>query len=408
MKSGDGIGRKEVERLREEMIGAGTEEGIPGLEKFPGWVRKRAEGELWFFARWILGNDHLGRGVFHRREVCPFLTDFSKSRSKLLMLPMGHLKTTVASRALPLHVMVQPARDNLYVPGLAGRDMRVLLANENEQKSKENLQYIGSHMTDNPWLVGLWPEVFWKRRKEAPRWTDAQIDVKRERIAAEASITAVGVKTGFIGRYFDIIAADDIAALEASQNPPLMERVKKWRRAARTRFYDKQRGIFFGIGTHWPSAEDVYSEWKKDPAVQVMIRSIVELDDAGRERPLWPEQFNLELIHQMRASTDPQEWACWYMNRPATRGYTALEWEQLREYRLDYDDGGNAHLWFPDNALDERIIERSRRVARNLGFALGQNELPAGKPRRRMPRGMDAEFYEHMLAKYPERVNGDS
>lgn len=396
---------REVEAFREEIAASGDEGGVPlEREAFREWLRKRAEGELWFFARWILGNDFLGLGRFHRDSVCPFLTDFRKSRSKLLMLPMGHLKTTVASRSMPLHVMVQPARGNLYAPGLLGRNMRVLLANESETKSKENLQYISSHMLDNVWLHWCWPDVFWEGRKEAPRWTDVQVDVKRTAISAEASITAVGIKTGFVGRYFDMIVADDIAALEASQNPPLMERAKKWRRAARTRLYDKVRGIFMGIGTHWPSAEDVYSEWKKDPAVEVMIRGIVEVDGHDNETPLWPEKYPLALIHEMRVGTDPQEWACWYMNRPASRGYTALEWDQLREYRIDYDEAGNAHMSFQEGAADERIVERYRTVARNRGFAVGGPDFSQATMRTRPAAGMDPNYFEYMRMKYPERL----
>ncbi len=390
-----------IEAFANEMTAAGehpaaTEDG------FREWARKQSERELWFFSRWILGNDHLGIGTFHRDVVCPFLTDFSNSRYKLLMLPMGHLKTTVVSRSLPLHAMIQPTSGNIYRAGTLGANMRVLLANENKDKCKENLGVLASQAEENPWLAWLWPEVFWDDpKKQSPRWTDTELEFKRSQIWAEASIKAIGMKSGFIGGYFDIILPDDIACLEASQNPPLMDRARKFIRASMTRFYDKRRGIHIGVGTHW-SGTDVYVEpWKKNPKVEVMIYSIVEWDDAQKlELPLWPEKFPLEVIEEMRKGMDPIEWAHWYMNKPAPSGYTALNWDDLREYSMSPD---GREIYFEESALDERIQKRYHTISRNLGFVLGSAKYDPMNARPRLGghvKGMDDDFLRHMRIKY--------
>lgn len=392
-----------IEALCNEMTAAGEHPSTGSEANVKEWLQKHAEKELWFFARWILGNDHLGLGTYHRTVMCPFLTDFSRSYLKLLMVPMGHLKTTVASRSMPLHVQVQPAAANLYHAGMPGYNMRVLLANENEQKSKENLYVIQQHCEQNVWLPWLWPNVFWDEKSQSPRWTDSQIELKRTQYWAEANISAVGIKTGFIGKYFDMIIGDDIAALEASQNPPLMDRCRKWRSSAKTRFYDKRRRMFIGVGTHWGS-NDVYVDWKKDPDVDILIESVVRFDeDTKQEVPLWPEKFPLDIIDNLRKGMDPIEWALWYMNKPVPSGYTALNWNDLREYHMS---GDGREIYFEDSKMDERITQRSDRIAKNLGFVLGSAKYdPAnGKPRTRPPRGMDNDFYEHMRTKYPEKV----
>lgn len=392
----------QIDALTAELEASG--ETVKG--DFQTWLRQRAERELWFFSRWILGNDHLSLGTFHRREVCTFLSDFRSSRFKLLMLPMGHLKTTVASRSLPLHVLIQPIARNIYYPGMSGREARILLANENELKCKENLDVLKRHLEDNVWLRWLWPDVVWDNpKKESPRWSDFQLEVKRAGIYAEASIAAVGIKTGFIGRYYDMILPDDICGLEASQNPQLMERVKKWRRTAKTRFYTKEgvrSGIFCGVGTHWGS-DDVYGEWKKDPAVEVMIRSIEEPDAYGNLQPLWPEKFPAPLIKQIREGMDPIEWALWYLNKPVPAGYTALNWDDLREFRMSPD---GRMLQFAESVLDERIAKRYEVKAKNLGFRLGNtpyNPMEA-KIRTKPAAGMDKEYFDYMREKYKERV----
>ena len=371
-------------------------------DDFKEWLKQHSERELWFFARWILGNDHLGIGDFHRKTVCPFLTDFSNSRYKLLMLPMGHLKTTVVSRSLPLHAMIQPAAHNIYRQGTVGSNMRVLLANENKDKCKENLGVLATQAQENPWLTWLWPNVFWDDpEKESPRWTDTELEFKRSQIWAEASIKAIGMKSGFIGGYFDIILPDDIACLEASQNPPLMDRARKFIRASMTRFYDKRRGIHIGVGTHW-SGTDVYVDpWKKNPRVEVMIYSILEWNEERKtEIPLWPEKFPLDVIEEMRKGMDPIEWAHWYMNKPAPSGYTALNWNDLREYKMSED---GREIYFEESALDERIEKRFHTISRNLGFVLGSAKydpmnakLRSGKS----AKGIDDDYLQHMRVKY--------
>src|ERR1039458_7761408 len=138
----------EIAELRAEIEASGETIGAD----FKQWLRKHAERELWFFSRWILGNTFLSLGDFHRKEVAPWLTDFSRSRSKLLMLPMGHLKSTLVSRSMPLHVLIQSAEHNIYFPGMSGREARIALANENETKSKENMAVLTHHALYNDWL----------------------------------------------------------------------------------------------------------------------------------------------------------------------------------------------------------------------------------------------------------------
>ena len=408
--------RERQEAWAAEMAAGG--EAVPAeASEFRGWVKRSAERELWFFSRWVLGNDHLGLGTFHRQVMCPFLTDFTRSRFKLLMVPMGHLKTTVASRSLPIHALIQPAGGNIYFKGLLGRDTRILLANETEDKAKENLQYIKGHFENNEWIRWLWPEVCWDNpRRESPRWSDQFLQVPRPHEFAEPSITAVGIKTGFIGRYYDIILPDDIAAHEASQNPSLMERVKKWRRSARTRLHRGSdglvRGIYSGVGTHW-GHDDVYVEWKKDPEVEVMIRSIIEERPDSKEIvPLWPEKFPLAEVEKLRAGTNPIEWALWYMNQPVPTGYTAMNWTQLREYQSAVT-GDPEHpvevLEFSDEPIDEIILQRHDRIANNLAFRVGQPLMdPAQARPRKIPRGKDDMDYrdlnDYMQRKYPEKI----
>lgn len=388
-----------IEKLANEMREKGEAVPSGSEDEFKEWLRRSAEKELWFFSRWILGNDFLSLGRFHREEVCPFLTDYSTSRFKLLMLPFGHLKTTVASRSLPLHALVQHASTNVYFPGMNGCNTCIWLVNENGEKCRENLQVLSEHALNNDWLYWLWPNVFWAYKKEAKRWTDDYFEVKRTTIKAEPSVKALGIKGGFIGGYYDIIIADDIAALQASMDPPLMERCKKFRRASMTRFHDKKAGIHIGIGTHW-GANDVYVEWKKDMRVEVMLRSILEFDPESKtEKVLWPEKYPPDEVEKMKNTSDPIEWALWYMNKPVASGYTTLRWEDLREYMVSPD---GSELYFYENPFDERINLRYETITKNLGFVIGSAKYDPmnAKLRTKIPDNMDKDYVEFLRDKY--------
>jgi len=386
----------EIRELQERLTASGF--AYPeDRDHFRDWLRRTAERDLWFFSAFILGNDWLRLGTLHREEVCPFITDFSVSRRKLLMLPMGFLKTTSTSRSVPLHALIQPAKSNIYFPGFNGADTAILLASENIEKARENLAVSRVQAENNDFLYWLWPGVFWANPKaESARWGDTRLDFRRRMVRAEASISAVGIKTGFVGRYFDIIIADDICALEASQNPPLMQRVKKWYRASMTRFADKQLGIYLMPCTHWAS-NDIYVDVKKDKSFDQMTRSIEEGDPPT---PIWPEKYPKEVIEKLRTQMDVIEFTLWFMNKAVPAGYTALDWELLREFGMT-DDG--QFLVFEETPQDARIKERHERTARNLGFMLpGTNSYAPGLARVRLkaPAGMSEDFYLHMHEKY--------
>ena len=395
-------------QFRDEII-ASNEPGVPvGLEEFETWVRGKAERELWFFSRWILDNTWLGEGRFHRDEACRFLTDYSKGRRKLLMLPMGHLKTTVASRSMPLHLMVQPQWTNIYEKGRLGRNYLILLANENEQKSRDNLRVTRENLESNWKIHWLWPQICWPNLKDASPWTDSALTIPRSVISAEPTLRSVGANTGFIGSYYDVIIADDIATLAASDSPAVMEKVKRWREASKTRLRDKIMGIYIGVGTHWASAEDVYTVWKKEKNVQVMLRAILEPDENGQMRPLWPEHYPMPVVEAMRADIDPVLWATGYMNQQSTGGYTTLRWDDVRQYKMMADAAtGKTLLEFADNPLDELIDFRQTRRRETLGFKLG-NPIDEMKLRREAPQGYDEAYVQHLKWKHPERIPADA
>jgi hypothetical protein len=408
---------EQVDEMVAALVTAGEE--VPKRE-VKDWLRRRAEGDLFFFNKWlILDMDpekeahRLKLGGLHQ-EMCAFLTDFSNSRRKLLMIPMGHLKTTHASHALPLHILIQRKENNLYFPGRDGRETRGLLGNENTDKCIENLGVVRKHLEENVWLAWLWPEVCWENPlRDSPRWTNNWIEVPRRLAAPEPSITAIGADTGIFGRHYDWQVLDDIAGLKAGQSYQMMSKAKVFKRGCDTRFHSRAAGshcIQWGVGTH-QGADDVYVEWQRQPGLDLMIRAI---EEGGQ--PLWPEEYTMDAIEALRKDTDPIHWALWYMNKPVSTQYTALDWNSLREFRFDTEPRYLHHffnaLYFDDHEADTQLeIRRAAMTAQPLmKLAHGVPLTPVPGNRALMLKryfgkgGMSQGQQEYLREKYPEKL----
>ncbi len=289
-----------------------------------------AERSLYIFAKLVLGMNALTTHL--HKPVCDWLQDVSISRRKLLMLPVVHLKTTIGSHCFPIHVLIQPARTNKYFPGREGADMRILLNGKSANKARENLAVIKQHFESNRLLRALWPNVCWPDpAQEAPVWKDDAITVKRKKIVPEPSVTAIGVGTKLHGRHYDIIVADDIATMEAAQSEIVMERARMHRKGLLSRLNDPNESLELGIGTHW-TANDIYVEWRKDPAVEVIVRSAIE-----NGVPIWPERHSLDslLALQKKESMGSVLFSANYMNNPLNSAFSALDWGEIRMFHVE-------------------------------------------------------------------------
>ena len=399
---------EQLEELR-GLLRADGYEGVPETDwDFRTWLRGEAERDLFFFAKWIFyqeGDRRAKLGAIHR-EVCRFITDYSTTRRKLLMMPMGHLKTSFCSQALPLHILIQRPEDNIYFLGKWGCDQRILLGNESEEKCKENLSVVRQHLESNVWLAWLWPHVCWENPKtDSPHWQELKITVPRHVVLPEASVTAIGAQSAIIGRHYEVELLDDIAGAKAGNSWEVMAKVKRFKRITRSRLHSQGESIEIGLGTH-QAADDVYVDWQRDLSVETMIRAIEE-----DGKPLWPENadYSLEGIEKLRSETDPILWALWYMNRPVAAGFTAMDWLVLREFRWDTQPGWmSMTVQFDENEIDEHL--RVRKVAttasplmrfaqgmpleRRKGRALTMKRLFGGR------EPPNVAFQEHMQDKY--------
>ena len=146
-------------------------------------MRKRAQKSLYWFAKWVLGFRDLA--PLHE-EMSLWLTDFRKSRRKLMLIPVGHLKTTLVSKSMPLHILIQAPSSDIYFPrtysGRRGQNARLVLGAENKDKAAENLSVMAENLMTNGFLAWLWPHCVWDGPNDPRVWSAHELEIPRTEI----------------------------------------------------------------------------------------------------------------------------------------------------------------------------------------------------------------------------------
>jgi hypothetical protein len=303
------------------------------------WIkefRKLAEEDLYAFAYGILGYTFLSEGIHY--ESCKWLQKIPPFR-KLLMLPRLHAKSAIVSQALPVHIIIQSAATNCYMPGLAGTDCRILMACETETLGKKWLRVVKSTLMRNQLVQAFWPHVCWENpRQQSPKWSETEIIVPRENEWPDPTVRAIGVGGAITGARPNILIEDDLISLEAANSEVVMQGAIDWHVAARALLdeYEEESGLQsleMILGTHW-AAYDLYKYIEdNDPSVEVLKRAIYEPDDEGQMQITWPERWSWDRIEQLKKEFGSL-FPLLYMNDPYDPSITDFDIEKIRKYAV--------------------------------------------------------------------------
>lgn len=232
-----------------------------GPQHFVAQAKSLAERNLYAFSMIYMGGNILKprpHGLF-----CNFLQAIPPRR-KLLLAPRNHLKTTI-SKALVLHLIIQPDGQNCYFPSTMGslthtdgRSTRVLLASKGADLSAQKLGSIKTWCETSQLLKATWPEVFWQDpERQAPRWNQESLQFQRREIFDQATVEIVGVGGVITGQHFNVHIHDDLVDEKDRFSPTTMERAYNWFHSSRSLFDGVETGLELILGTHWAN-NDVY------------------------------------------------------------------------------------------------------------------------------------------------------
>lgn len=158
---------------------------------------------LYATAQHLLGfkdvNKHTHGGIIHALE--------SDTKRKLICVPRGCLKSTIACVAYPIWLL------------LNNPNVRILIDSELYTNSKTFLREIKAHL-ESPQLT----DIFGKFKCDP--WNESEITIsQRNKNLKEASITVGGVGTTKVGQHYDVIIHDDLNSPANSMNPEACRKV---------------------------------------------------------------------------------------------------------------------------------------------------------------------------------------
>ena len=345
----------EIEDFQEEIIidprtGMARQAGTSMTGEFINRIRKRCEGDLYVFSKAIMARDYLTKAL--HLPVCNFLQKVPPFR-KMLLLPRDHAKTSIVAHCLPPHILIQPPESNIYFPGHAGNEMRILLCGKTEGMASKNLGVIQALWESNDLFRTFWPKLCWERPKaQARRWNNLEMVIPRETHWPDSTIRAIGVGGAIAGARPTVLIKDDLIGLEDANSEVVMQTAIEWHVASRALMeeYEKDTGqeaLEFVIGTRW-AVYDLYEYIiQSDPTVEVVTRSIIE-----ENKTIWPERFDQTRVDQLKKEFGSMFYLL-YMNSAANPELTDFDIDKVRNFQFI-----NNQIIFEETEDDALLAER--------------------------------------------------
>lgn len=232
------------------------------------------------------------------------------SKKKALLLPRGHLKSTLVTVAYTIQAI------------LKNPNVRVLIANQVWDMSRRFLGEIKGQLEGSQ-LKYIFGDF------QSARWNADDIIVKqRTKPHKEPTVLTTGVEAETTGGHFDLILMDDLTGLQNSATPEQREKTKKFRRSMVNLL--EPGGTLVEIGTRW-HLDDTFSVIfeKEAKYYDIMVRKVVEngkiifpkhfskrFDPVRKDWISVPTENCMDYIQHLKESMPLDEFLAQYENNP--------------------------------------------------------------------------------------------
>lgn len=304
--------------------------------------------DFWKFIDII--NFHGGSAAFgqcHRDMVAWYLADWENQDRSLVLMPRGHLKSTLLTVGMCLWRIYQ-------IP-----DIRIFVGTAVQELAKAFVREIRTYLEDPDLIRDVWnkrPHIEGRLVPEMERtkykrdhmeteakdrkiiWSTKAIQVVRPGIFKEPTITVGSVGIIPTGFHFDEMFLDDVINFDNIATPEKLNRVKSWiddlicvldpqyfdnewaerlpREAVR---YCHIGGKITAVGTRY-DRNDWYNELIDNPAWAHYQRNIYKNYEDDSEGYLWHEVWDKKLELTKRADMTATRFASQYLNRIIATG----------------------------------------------------------------------------------------
>ena len=238
---------------------------------------------------------------------------------KLIMLPRGTFKSTVATISLPVW--------------LAWHDpnLRIMIDNESYKNSKKFLSEIKVHLKNNELLKQLViddkSEYLLEPDYKIPGgYTEDSVIFKKRTIPAkEPSIFCSGVDTAATGMHPDVIIMDDLVSERNVTTEDQINKVKQHYRFAYSLL--EPGGLLIIIGTRY-HLNDMYSDIMADDTFNIMYKPAV-LDDGSY---FFPTRLGANRLEELKKSQGIYIYNSQYMLNPISDENAVFKPDWIKYY----------------------------------------------------------------------------
>lgn len=255
-------------------------------------------------------------GEFHREAIKQVL----ENRYIAVMLPVGHLKTTIFSICYPIWRLLRE------------KNYEICLVSSTIEQSMKNLAFIQQIIQDVPWLRHLVPE------DRSYTWNKSQLTTTNRNMCyiKPFSPTARGIHPNEI-IYDDILRESDIS----------MDEIKDifWHIFFPRGQTKNCRHIVIGTPI---SPDDLFHEIKEkaDKGGEWKFFSYPAIIDG---KPLWPERFTMSELQRIRESMGEYRFSREYLCSPVSEQANFFPLEMIMnctddEYSFTYSTAGRVYI----------------------------------------------------------------
>lgn len=261
-----------------------------------------------------------GSGVVHlapfHKEMCDFAQ--SPAQKKLMLLPRGHLKSTLVTIGYSL---MRIAEDP---------SIRILIANATYDMAVSFLTQIKKHIQYNETFKQYYGDL----SSNAQKWSENMITVPKFTPFAkkEATVTAYGMGGNLVSQHYDLIIGDDLVNRDYIGSYEQIEKTILFYKDALDLL--EPTGQIVLLGTRWADA-DLYG-WVMDKSTpeqvykdfSIMVKRAYEgdLNSGAGFKALFPEKFTPEYIKILKTNKGPIEFSC----TPAETPIVMSDWTEKR------------------------------------------------------------------------------
>lgn len=322
------------------------------------WYRVMSLFSPFFFEREVLGFDKMVEH-FHGEELELFTKNLEDGILKQAVeFPRGHYKTTIFTIGygiwLVLPVSAEDRRFAIEELGidpevwdrrvaLHNRNYTQLLAFENSTNSSRKLTEIKRIFESVAMFRACFPEIAYDGT-ESP-WSSEALTIRRDQKyirVGEATFQAIGVGGAVQSQHYDIIWEDDCVGRNAIQSRDVMEGTIEWHGLLNGAMNGAVRGMEtwrFLVSNPWGFHDLNAAVRRNEKDFVFHTRKCIEPGEDGIERPIFPEQFSLERLENLRTSAqmNKYQWAAQYLCTPIAPGDESVDASKIHRYSVEED-----------------------------------------------------------------------